>query len=795
MLHCLEHPVFLPGEFCAGKFISGIPVAVCYLPTMSPSFGSPDRPKNSSDNRAVDAALSENLFGIGPSQSVPQFDSSNRGPAQSNAVDELSLCIDNDAIEELHYVTVRRVHHPRFRLDWLDVRDYSGSTPQELRLTLVYEPDPKISRVINLSEVLVGNEQRERIERKLVNIVSVSSPDTENIQYDIDFVLRELVPSLLITGEPLIPAFQNRASKHREPISLQRRFAPDVSEFLRGINRTAFLLTRGEELIAEFVLVDNGQSQISAYVNLAGANNPLPFLNAEGSSTSLESFPLEVFETVYPFLRSKFTPLGQVLTHLTDELNTRRLSSMLSAETDSDRRKKEENNVVLLPSSSDWMRITVHNQEALRFGDSAVRAQPRMVVPSLPIDQLYMFGTHRSLPTAVGGEIQLFPSNEENHTLLRFVATCSRKPAVFLEVTIPDSVEHTGQRISRFSHFQSERLLTEGIADIIGDRGRNIRLFGSVVGDSYSLNTRELLSHLNKEIADIYHLHFGFVSDVLPSLTSEPANAAVQVLMGKIPFSSIIEDRLPGQYSVAQFLVDSEGRGTITFYSRLGAALSFATFDTPDQPGVLRESLSLLYRTFVEDPDALPALLLSCPGLALEYCSEEPLADKNTKLHLAELAEAWWQSVPTFGYGSDELFPILTRSQVQWLTYHTVLLRLPLPRCSPFQECTCTVTSTGVTSIEMKERASSHYQDPSVLLIYPRQGVQVSPQRILSAVTAISIRGLLQSKAYRECEKVFPAEDFYFERSEPPFSEASRFDGIIYTLKEWLLRLRLRLPW
>lgn len=764
---------------------------------MSPSFGSHDHPKDSSDTRAVDAALSEEFLGGTAGCSSPSPKGAADTAANLHPSGDVSLFLNNGASNERLAYTVRKVHHPRFRIDWIDVRDGAYSRPEGIRLTLVYEPDPKILRVINLSEVLEGAENRTRIENSIVGIVNTPPQEGQNIQYEIDFVLREIVPSLLQQKENFIPAFQNRASKHREPLSLTQRFAPDVSEFLRGINRTAFLLMRGDELLAEFVLVDDGRSQISAYVTLAGANQPLPFFNVEGKITSLETFPIEVFDTVYPLLRAKFAPLGQVLTFLTEELNARRCSTLLTGNTKETQKDKVP---AILTSSSDWMRVSQSNQESLRFGDSSVRTQPRMVVPSLPIDQHYTFSAHRSLPTALGGEVQLFPLAGESQTLVRFVATSSRKPAVFLEATIPATVEQIAQRVSRFTKFENKRLVSEGIARLIHDKSsQHIRLFGSVLGDSYSLKARELLSHINQSVADAHQLHFGFISDVLPSLAREPADAAVEVLSGNIPFGAIVDDRAPGQYSVCQYLVDSEGRGSVTFYSRLGAALSFATFDVPGQPDALKDSLANLYRAFIEEPQALTTILPSCPGLGLEYCSEEPLADLDTKIHLEELAEEWWQNVPTFGYGSDELFPVLTRSQVMWSSYTTVHVRIPLPRCSPFLDFKCTVTSEGIESVDVKERHSSHYQEPAVLTIRPREGAQITAERILSAVTAVSTKGLLQTKAYRECERVFPKEQFYFERTEPPIREVPKSDGILsgtlYTMKEWLFWLRCRLPW
>ncbi len=766
---------------------------------MSPSFGSPDRPQNNSEVSGVDAALRGGFHQSVAHHSESESECSTSFGAKSqlnttnaNTTNDFLLFLDDKAKEEVHSVTVRRFHYPRFRLDWVDVKDSTGSTPNDLRLTLVNDRDPKVSRVIDLSKILAGEEERERIEKKLVNIVSTPSSDSQELQHKVDFVLRELVPSLLITGDPLIPAYQNRVSKHRAPISIEKRFAPDVSEFFRGINRTAFLVTRGEELLAEFVSVDDGQSQLSAYVNVAGYNQPIPFFAAGGRKTSLEGFPVEVFDTVYPLLRSKFAPLGRVLTYLTEELQARRVASFSKENED---RKTRDNDLVILASSSDWMNVTASSQDSLRFQETSVRAQPRVVVPSLPIDQLYMYGSHRSIPTALGGEVQLFPLSDGQNTLVRFVATASRKPAVFLEATIPSGMQHTEERISRLIQFGNEHQITDGLARLIHDKISNLRLFGSVVGDSFSLKARELLSHLNNGLSDDHRLHFGFISDVLPSLAPNPADTAVDVLLGRVPFSSILEDRAPGEYSVCQCLVDSDGLGRVAFYSQLGAVLTFSTFEVPEQPKGLKDSLALLYRTFVENNDGLNPGLLNHPGIRLEYCSEDPVARTETKGHLAELAEEWWHRVPAFGYGSDEFFPVLTRDQVRWLRPDTVQVRLPLPRCSPFQEFKCTVTPKGITSIVIEERPLSRFHDPVVRTVRPRQGGTIAAEHVLSALTAVSVKGMLPSGANRECKRTFPEQQFHHERAEPPPPKEAVTEGLLYTLKEWLLWLRVRLPW
>jgi hypothetical protein len=155
------------------KFISGIPVGVCYLRAMSPSFGSPDRPHNNSDVSGVDAALRGGFhqsaahhsesecspsFGAKSQLNTTNANTTNANTTNANTTNDFLLFLDDKAKEEVHSVTVRRFHYPRFRLDWVDVKDSTGSTPNDLRLTLVNDRDPKVSRVIDLSKILAGEE-------------------------------------------------------------------------------------------------------------------------------------------------------------------------------------------------------------------------------------------------------------------------------------------------------------------------------------------------------------------------------------------------------------------------------------------------------------------------------------------------------------------------------------------------------------------------------------------------------------------------------------------------------------
>ena len=465
------------------------------------------------------------------------------------------------------------------------------------------------------------------------------------------------LPSLLL-------ATPHRTEKHREPLRVESFFAPSLVEFSEGINRHSIILRRDNELVAEFVCVDDGKKVRSSYAYVVGVKGPVALPLAQETPVEFQNHVLEI---VSPVLRSRFASLGLVVPRIISDLEKCRSGGNSS-------HAVNQRNGHANRASWDLFRLAESRAEWSNSIAGDVLRLSR-ILESSPITESY---TPAEFPLVVspliGGLVQLFADTVNAVVLVRFSRDSGRNPAVYGELALRRSLLSACRALEPLESITEAREVSDTLYSLVEEAEGNVKLFGSHVGESYPKPIRDLVSELNgarigngdAQEHQQNAIRFGFVGDIIPSLAPNFSYATSEVLRGRYPLHAVIPDRDLWLPAACQMMIAREFTGTLRFYSRLGSELHI---ELPERGVSMEQRRDLLLQAlslFVTKPE----ILASSTWLKEEQFPRRVVggigfAPSKQATQIASIAHAFWELDPISGFQGDHSFPSIPARAVR----------------------------------------------------------------------------------------------------------------------------------